>query len=141
MATIAGERPVKYNYGALWFGFLGAPAAWTLEELGTAAITSHYCYPLGEPLSRPQFTGVWWADMIVLICAALMALAALATATRQWRVYRPVATDWRGEITESHSGLAARYLSFSGILFGIVFSVLIAYSIIALLIVPLCGYQ
>ena len=140
MATVA--RPVHVNYWALWFGFLGAAAAWSVHELAALAITTHYCYPAGEPLPSPSLQGIWVTDLIVIAAAALVALGSLFTAVAQWRAYRPVSdVDWRAEMMESSGGRAARFLSFSGVLFGVVFLSMIVYSGIALFVVPLCGYH
>ena len=140
MATVVREP--RSNYFALWFGFLGAPAAWSIQELATLAITSHVCYPMNEPLHAPVVSGMWWTDLAIVIGSLLVGLAALAVAIAEWRKHRPAGdVDWRGEFAEASGGRAARYLAFSGILFGIMFNAINFYSGVAIFLVPLCGFH
>jgi len=110
MATVVREP--RSNYFALWFGFLGAPAAWSIQELATLAITSHVCYPMNEPLHAPVVSGMWWTDLAIVIGSLLVGLAALAVAIAEWRKHRPAGdVDWRGEFAEASGGRAARCVS------------------------------
>ena len=42
---------------ALWFGFVGAPAAWSVQTLVNLSLTSHTCYPRLTPLLTPTTGG------------------------------------------------------------------------------------
>lgn len=136
--AVADER---VNYWALWFGLLGAPVAWSLSELIGYAVVAHSCFPRGEPLTTPSVGATWVTALIAEIILLLIALSALWVAWRQWRLYEPgKRVGWRVEIVKSHDARAYRYLAFSGILLGTIFSALVLFSVIALFVVPTCSY-
>ena len=121
----------------LWFGFLGAPAAWSIQELVSYILMAHACYPSVDPNFGANPAAAWIATMVVSIVLLLMALAALGVSVRE--VSRLVTRSNYGEASaETHRGSAAPYLAFSGLLFGSLFTALIIYNGIALLAEHAC---
>ncbi len=73
---------------ALWFGLAGASIAWSVQEVVDTALVSHSCYPGGFPLSTPVIGGLRGMAAAVSVTAMLVALLALLTALRSWRMMR-----------------------------------------------------
>ncbi len=139
---MAVARTQRVSYPLLWFGFLGAPVAWSVQELVSLSLISHYCYPMGEPLASPYASGIWVIQLLVIIVTAAIAAAALLVAFTRWRaLHAPAGSSWGEEMLEPGSSRAADYLQLSGIYLGVLFFVLILYSGVALFVVPLCGYH
>lgn len=134
--------PLRHvNYWALWFGFLGSAAAWSLHEVSAYAVVAHSCYPDLTPFSNPQTPGtrgIAAAISAVLLVVALLSLFVSAGQWRHWRSDR--AAGWREEVMEASTLRSYRYLSFSGILLGVIFSAIIAYSLVATLVLQTCSY-
>jgi hypothetical protein len=63
--------------GPLWFGLLGAPAAWAVQELASYALASHGCAHAGG-------SGGAWAAAVSVV-AVLVGAAAALVAARSWR--------------------------------------------------------
>src|SRR5690349_14167602 len=80
----AHRHPHAEGYGAAWFALLGAPAAWTLYELCSYAITAHACYPMDHLIDTSSTGGAWTGSLIITVIALIIALVALGTATRVW---------------------------------------------------------
>jgi len=129
-------RPV--SYAALWFGFLGASVAWTVQELAATAAMAHSCFPVDHPVAA---AGVAWpATLVVTVVTLFTALAALWVSIANWRATRGELLSVRDETgPRSNRGRAFRYLSFAGIPFGVIFAALIVFNGIALFTVPVCG--
>ncbi|MBX6363276.1 MAG: hypothetical protein IRZ00_05350 [Gemmatimonadetes bacterium] len=142
MSMATAER--RGGSAALWFGLLGAAAAWSVQEIVAYAIVAHSCYPRMQPLAVPSLVGTWGLALAVTLAALLVALASLGTALRLWRAARPLphaaGNDWSAETEEPDEGGAGRYLAFSGVLLGAIFTALIAYNAIAIVLVPVCGW-
>lgn len=130
-----GERP------ALWFGLLGAAAAWSVQEIVAYALVTHSCYPRTQPLAEPSLGGTWTLALGVTSLALVIALAALWVSYRLWRGYQPdPRTSWRTEVLESAQARANPFLAYSGVLLSAIFTALIVYNAIAILLVPVCGW-
>jgi hypothetical protein len=116
----------------LWFGFLGAPLAWSIQELVSYILMAHGCYPNVDPSFGANPPAAWMATTIVSILMLLMAVAALGVSIRE--VSRLISRSSYGEASAAaHRESAAPYLAFSGFLFGAIFTALIVYNGIALL--------
>src|SRR5581483_2748271 len=89
--------------GKIWYAFLGAPLAWSLQLIIGYAMVAHACYPNMDPLN---FAGAGGA-----------------------RITAQVGGDG-----------VARYLSIAGVLTGIVFTLLIVFNLIALIVEPTCRF-
>lgn len=113
--------------GKIWYAFLGAPLAWSLQLIIGYAMVAHACYPGMDPLNYLGAGGARITTVIVTLVTLIMAIAALATARR-------LVTVQTG--TESVS----RYLSMAGVLTGIVFTLLIVFNLVALIVEPTCRF-
>jgi succinate dehydrogenase hydrophobic anchor subunit len=132
----AHRHPHAEGYGAAWFALLGAPAAWTLYELCSYAITAHACYPMDHLIDTSSIGGAWTGSLIITVIALIIALVALGTATRVWGQTKRRTDDVpRGDPERS---AVFHYMAFMGIPFGVLFSALIVFGIISLFAIPAC---
>lgn len=113
--------------GKIWYAFLGAPLAWSLQLIIGYAMVAHACYPSMDPLNFLGADGARVTAGIVAIITLLMAIFALSLARRL--VTAQAGTDG-----------VARYLSMAGVLTGVVFTLLIAFNLIALIVEPTCRF-
>ncbi|HEU4565122.1 MAG TPA: hypothetical protein VFS05_10755 [Gemmatimonadaceae bacterium] len=140
MTNAVRERREGRPALALWFGFLGAPAAWALQLLADYAVVSHSCFPRGTPLDAPSVAATRPLAIVIALATLAMALAALWTSVRLWREAEGDQGGWRRDVLASDQARARRFLAFSGILFGTIFAALIVYNGIALAMLPTCAY-
>lgn len=113
--------------GKVWFAFLGAPLAWSLQLIIGYAILAHACYPNMEPLNFVAASGARTTAAFVIIATLVIALAALGMA-------RQLIAATAGADTVPH------YLARAGVLTGTVFSLLIAFNLLALILQPTCRF-
>ncbi|HZS59276.1 MAG TPA: hypothetical protein VFA43_08410 [Gemmatimonadaceae bacterium] len=113
--------------GKIWYAFLGAPLAWSLQLIIGYAMVAHACYPNMDPLNFAGAGGARITATIVTVVTLIIAIVALGTA--------------RQLVTAQVGGDGvARYLSIAGILTGIVFTLLIVFNLIALIVEPTCRF-
>ncbi len=113
--------------GKIWYAFLGAPLAWSLQLIIGYAMVAHACYPSMDPLNFAGAPGARITAEIVTVVTLVMAIAALAMA-------RQLVTAQVGGESVS------RYLSMAGVLTGIVFTLLIVFNLLALVFEPICRF-
>jgi hypothetical protein len=79
-------REAAVGLGALWFGLLGGPIAWTLQLLVDYPLVAHYCFPDAAKRVVPTIDSLHLLVIIVSVLALSIATGALLTAMRSWRV-------------------------------------------------------
>jgi hypothetical protein len=80
------RREAAVGLGALWFGLLGGPVAWTLQLLVDYPLVAHYCFPDAAKRTMPTLDSLHLLVIIVSALALAVGIAALLTAIRSWRV-------------------------------------------------------
>src|SRR5690349_17883888 len=70
---------------ALWFGLLGAPAAWSVQTLVNLPLASHACFPQLYPLAASVTGGLRGVASVVSLGALIVCVAAAAVSWRTWR--------------------------------------------------------
>lgn len=125
------------GYASAWFALLGAPLAWSVYELCSFALTAHACYPMDHLLETQSAGGAWTGALVITIIALIVALVALGTAVRVWGEMAPPPAGQRPHGDPERTAVF-RYMAFMGIPFGVLFSALIVFGIIALFAVPAC---
>ena len=151
-ATSAGHpAPARGNVALwmLWFGFLGAPLAWTLQTLANTAVASHGCYPQLFPLSTPVTGGMRGILFAISVVAIIAGVAALAVSFSAWRRTRSEHQEKSGEDARRHNRSTAaletgegrtRFMALSGMLTSIVFLVVIlAHTAAVFVVIPCAG--
>ncbi|MEP6778583.1 MAG: hypothetical protein ABJC26_01745 [Gemmatimonadaceae bacterium] len=72
---------------AMWFGILGAPAAWTVQFLVSYALSARRCFPRLYPFAEPErgATELRAILLTLFVVALVVAVFALITAVGSWR--------------------------------------------------------
>jgi hypothetical protein len=68
----------------MWFCILGAPVAWSLQQLVNAPLFAHGCYPKDVPISSPIWTNAGSVALAVELIAIVVCVAAMLLAWRNW---------------------------------------------------------
>ena len=132
----------------LWFGLLGAPAAWSAQTLLNLPISSHACFPKISPLAVPATGALRGILFVVSILALAVSVAALAAALRGWSRTRDEHQTRAGRGAQHDSGTAlaetgegrTRFMAGAGVLTSMTFLLVsIAHTAAVFLVVPPCG--
>src|SRR4051812_832568 len=70
---------------ALWFGFLGAPAAWSIQPFVNLPLAAHSCFPRLNPVASPTVGGLRGIAFVVSIASVAVCVAAMVISWRAWR--------------------------------------------------------
>ena len=106
---MSSARAARRGSALMWFALLGAPAAWTLEQVAGYALTEAACGKAGAHWSVP----VDGATAAVTAAAAVIAVLAGLAALRVWRDTRPA--DGAGGAEESPPRGRVHFLATVGI--------------------------
>ena len=69
---------------AMWFCILGAPVAWSVQQLVNAPLFAHGCYPKDVPISSPIWTNAGSVALTVELIAIAVCVVAGLLAWRNW---------------------------------------------------------
>ena len=69
---------------AMWFCILGAPVAWSVQQLVNAPLFAHGCYPKDAPLASPIWTNAGGVALTVELIAIVVCVVAGLLAWRNW---------------------------------------------------------
>lgn len=123
---------------ATWFGILGAPVAWSLQEIVNVGLASYACYPHDIPLAQPLWSHLTATTYIVEAIALLIGVAAGATAWRNWRRTRTEKDGNAARLLGSGDG-RTRFMAMVGMLTSGLFLVAIVVATLYIGGVPPCG--
>ena len=132
-ADAAGVRD-----GSLWFGLFGAPFFWSVQLIITYALAAHACYPRHAALLTFTSRPVRAAACSVIVAALGGCAAAMTISIRNCRALQagrraPTGNGDGG----AHEG-RARFMAYSGVLLGTLFTGAVVLSAVAVLLLPLC---
>jgi hypothetical protein len=151
-STVAGEpsspglvdgvhpSPHRARVGAwaIWFGILGGPAAWSLQQLVNASIFAHGCYPKDVPLLEPIWTNARSVGLTVEIIAIAMCVAAGLVSLRNWRRTRDEKQGSGHHLVESGDG-RTRFMAMVGLICSALFLLAILFAVGFLSLVQPCN--
>ena len=139
------EHPAPHRHraslGLLALGLVAAPLAWGGQLVINYALASHVCFPGDNPL-RSVISGwgaVWTVLLVVELIAIAIALGGAAAAVRSWQATRTESSGDAEDMMEAGRG-RTRFLSIWGLMTSLGFFGAIAFSLVGLFAVPLCGY-
>ncbi|MDQ6732593.1 MAG: hypothetical protein M3Z35_00540 [Nitrospirota bacterium] len=127
----------RVRLGALWFGLVAAPLAWSAQILAGAALSGHDCYPHETPLANPLWHGLWPILLLISIVDIAIASAGGVIAWRSWQQTRHEQPDSAHGLMTRGEG-RTRFMAMSGILTSALFLLGLLFSIAAVFMVPLC---
>jgi hypothetical protein len=123
---------------ALWFGVVGAPLAWALQQLVTPPIFAHGCYPHDVPISEP----IWSNAAAVATTIELVALfACVAAGLISWRNWQRAGAEKAGSahhLLEGGDG-RTRFMSMVGMISSGLFLLAVIFALTAFYLVAGCN--
>jgi len=138
----------KVPLSALWFGFIGGPAAWSVQALVNTSLTAHSCYPRLTPLSSPTTGGLRGIAFAVSLLALAVCVAAAAVSWRTWWRTREEHQQGTGRGRQHEPSAAlletgegrTRFMALAGVLTSVLFLVVSAINTASLFLVSPCGW-
>ncbi len=123
---------------ALWFGLLGAPLAWSLQELVNVSLAGYACYPHDIPLAAPlwpQLSGIsMWVEALAFAVCSSAGVVAFAC----WRRSRDEKPGDAHQLLGSGDG-RTRFMAMAGIMTSVLFAVGTALAALNLAAIAPCG--
>jgi len=123
---------------AMWFGLLGAPIAWSLQELVNVSLAGHACYPHDVPLALPLWPHLSGISAWVEAAAIAVCIAAGLVAFSNWRRTRDEKPGDAHQLLGSGDG-RARFMAMAGIMTSVLFLIGTALAALNLTAVSPCG--
>jgi hypothetical protein len=133
--------PARHRVGAraLWFGVLGAPAAWSAHTVIATSINSSACIvdrDATAPAGVQAGTVIWIVLLVLSVTLLVVAVSGLVTSIMNWRSTTRAEVG-KEELLDIGEG-RTRFMAMGGILLGAIFSLLLVFNSIAVLIAPQC---
>lgn len=123
----------------LAFGVLAAPVVWGLALVSTYAVASNACFSGHAPELNAAVSGTTWSALLAIILSAFVISAAAALVS--YRSWSAVPREHAEPVSLLAVGEGrTRFLAIWGMLTSILFAGLILLSVIAILVLPLCGF-
>jgi hypothetical protein len=143
IADIAHPAPHRDRVALaeLAFALAAAPAGWAIQLVVGYGLTSHVCFSGSAPDVSSSFAG-GDAIALLLVVELIAFLVAVSGAVIAWRLWRATRQEVGGnaeEMVEAGKG-RTRFLALWGVLTSLGFLGAIVFSLIGLIVVPLCGY-
>ncbi|MEO8925457.1 MAG: hypothetical protein ABI330_22000, partial [Caldimonas sp.] len=123
---------------AVWFGLLGAPLAWSLQELVNVSLAGHACYPHDTPLATPLWTNLNAMSLWVEVVAIAICIAALIVAIVSWRRTRHERPGDAHQLLGSGDG-RTRFMAMAGVMTSVLFLLGTLLAVLNIAGVPPCG--
>ncbi len=123
---------------AVWFGLLGAPLAWGLQELVNVSLAGYACYPHDVPLAMPLWTNLKAVSLWVEAAAFIICIAALIVAVVSWRRTRDEKPGDAHQLLGSGDG-RTRFMAMAGMMTSTLFLIGTALAALNLVGIPPCG--
>lgn len=117
---------------------LGAPAAWSLQQIVAASLFAHGCFPKDAPLVTPIGSAVMPTVAAVEGVALMACLAAGLLAARNWRRTRGEKAGTGHHLVESGDG-RSRFMAMVGLMCSGLFGLATLYAAALLFMVRPCG--
>ena len=142
-APARGRVPLS----ALWFGVVGAPAAWSVQTLVNFSLAAHSCFPHLTPLASPTLGGLRGVTFAVGLASVAVCIGATVVAWRSWWHTREEHQGGSGRGREHDPDAAAletgegrtRFMALAGLLTSITFLVVSAVNTAAIFLISPCG--
>ncbi len=100
---------------AMWFCILGAPTAWSLQQLVNAPLFAHGCYPKDVPIAEPIWGNAGGVALAVELIAIAISIAAGLVAWRNWRRTRAEKEGSGHHLMEAGDG-RSRFMAMVGLI-------------------------
>ena len=121
----------------LFFGIIAAPAAWSLQELLSAALTGHACFPGATSLTVPLWVGLRGELVTIDVVAIILVTAAILVSIRSWKRVRDERSGSGHQLLDVGEG-RTRFMAMVGILSSSLFLVGVIFAAAGGLFLPTC---
>lgn len=122
---------------AMWFAILGAPVAWSLQQLINPPIFGHGCYPADVPLAEPIWKNGGSVAFTVELAAIVVCVLAGVVAWRNWQRTRGEKEGSGHHLLEAGDG-RSRFMAMVGLICSGLFLLAVVVSATLLYLVPGC---
>lgn len=117
--AVQGSHPSSHRHRvgawAMWFGILGAPVAWSLQQLVNAPLLAHACYPKDVPIAEPIWANAGSVALAVELVAIVVCVVAGLTGWRNWRRTRAEKEGSAHHLMEAGDG-RSRFMAMVGMI-------------------------
>jgi hypothetical protein len=128
----------EISLASFWFGILGAPLAWTIQEIVSYIGTSTQCKADGSSTIPAHTDTVWQSLLAINLLAMLLALFATGVAVYNWQKVRHEMSGNAHDLLDEGEG-RTRFLAMFGLLTSAGFVIGLVFMIFTLFLAPLCG--
>jgi hypothetical protein len=125
------------SFFSLGFGLGAAPLAWAGQSIVGYALSSYACFPGPTPRGVPLFTETRPILLALNVAAIILAVLGGAIAYRNWSATRGEKAGGLEHLVEIGEG-RTRFLAMCGILSSVGFLVATIFSLLAIVLAPLC---
>ncbi len=143
IATIAHPAPLRDRVALAEhaFALAAAPLVWGAQLIIGYGVSSRVCFSGSTPhvSSAIAWPGAVSLLLVVEMLAMIVAVAGAVVAWRLWRATREEVEGDAEDMIEAGKG-RTRFLSLWGLMTSLGFAGAILFSLVGLLVVPLCGY-
>ena len=122
----------------LWFGLLGAPIAWSVQEFVNVSLAGYACYPHDVPLATPLWSHLAAISASIEVVAIDVCLAAALAAFVSWQKSRHEEPGDAHHLLGGGDG-RTRFMAMAGIMTSMLFLIGTALAALNLAGVPPCG--
>jgi hypothetical protein len=128
----------RISLNVLLAALFAPPLAWSIHLVVNYAVSSSTCYPDGSPLVTPTFGWLWPMLLLIDGLSLVISAASMAVAAYAWQASRQEMAETHPAMAETGEG-RTRFLAAWGNLSGAVFFVLVAFDVVGLWMLPICG--
>jgi len=123
---------------AIWFGILGAPVAWSVQQLVNPTILAHGCFPHDVPLTDSIWANARTVTTLVELVCIAVCVAAGAVAWRSWQRTREEKPGSGHHLIEAGEG-RSRFMAMVGLICSGLFLAAVLFATAVLYMVAPCN--
>lgn len=128
----------RVSRSAIWFGLLGAPTAWSMQELVNVSLAGYACYPHDVPLALPLWPALGSIAAWIEAGAIVVCIAASLVAWLSWRRSRNEKPGDAHQLLGGGDG-RTRFMAMAGMITSVLFLIATALATLGLATVSPCG--
>ncbi len=128
----------RVRYLTIWFGLIGAPLAWILQEAVNVGLSGYACYPRDVPLAEPLWPQLGSITLGVEVIAIVVCIGAWIAACVSWRRSRNERPGDAHQLIGSGDG-RTRFMAMAGMMISALFLIAVAAAALNIAGTPPCG--
>ena len=128
----------RVSLWAMWFAILGAPVAWSVQQLVNPPMFAHGCFPHDVPLTDSIWSNTRTVATLVEVVALAVCILAGAIAWRSWQRTRDEKPGSGHHLLEAGDG-RSRFMAMVGLISSGLFLLTVVVATAMLYMVPPCN--